>query len=252
LTVATAAQLDIGTTPETKVEERTEERKLLVHKTAFDMKTVEGIVDENKVRFFKTMGFFKPRRDEIECESVQLYYEPFIVAKASYFLDYYRNRTYTVRTNENVREVIAFGQTFQPAALKKGLWRRPSKAIAIDVQERIVRRAAAHMVLNRVGREVKPSRLPSGPTESEPRNTLEQNSDRVRDLETSPSIILDQIRKRIVRRPADVSRIRREAFEVTEYALVCTPIYEARCRRLKTGEIRILPISGVTGRTLRL
>ncbi len=249
-TVAKAEEL--GMTKEETMKERIEERELLVHKIVVDLKTAERIVEEDKTRFFTTLGFFKPRHEEIEVESIQLFYEPFIVAKANYFLDYYQNRTYTIRTDDNVSEVVALGQTFKPEALKGGICKRPSKAIAIDAQERIIHRAATHMALNRRGREVDPARLPSGPTEPEPKETLEQDSDKVRDLEISSDLIVDKIRKRTAKRPPYVGRVKEETFEVTDYVLVCTPIYEARCRRLKTGEIRILPISGVTGKTLRL
>ena len=245
MTVSTLAK-------EEKMKERIEERKLIVHKVAFDIEAAKKIVEKNKTRFFAKLGFFKPKHKEIECESVQLFYEPFIVAKANYFLDYYKNKTYTIKIDENVSEVIAFEQTFKPEAVKEGILKRPYKAIVFDAQERVIHRAASHMALNRTGREIDPTRLPSGPSEPAPKKTLEKDSDRVRDIEISPDIILDKIRKRTTKRPSDADRITEEAFEVTEYALVCTPIYEGRCRRLKTGEIRILPISGVTGKTLSL
>jgi len=237
---------------EEEMKERIEERKLIVHKVAFDLEAVKNIVERDKTKFFAKLGFFKPKHEEIECESVQLFYEPFIVAEANYFLDYYKKKTYTIKIDEDVSEVIAFGQTFKPEAVKEGILKRSYKAIAFDAQERVIHRAASHMALNRTGREIDPTRLPSGPTEPEPEKALKKDSDRVRELKISPDIILDKIRKRTTKRPPDAGRITEEAFEVTGYALVCTPIYEARCRRLKTGEIKILPISGVTGKTLPL
>lgn len=234
------------------MKERIEERKLIVHKIAFDLEAAKNIVEKDKTKFFAKLTFFKPKHEEIECESVQLFYEPFIVAKANYFLDYYKKKTYIIKINEEVGEVNAFGHTFKPEAVKEGILKRPYKAITLDAQERIIHRAATHMALNRTGREINPTRLPSGPSEPEPEKTLEKDSDRVRDLEISPDIILDKIRKRTTKRPPDAGRITEEAFEVTEYSLVCTPIYEARCLRLKTGEIKIIPISGVTGKTLPL
>jgi hypothetical protein len=237
---------------EEKMKERIEERKIIVHKVAFDLEAAKNIVENDITRFFAKLGFFKPKHEDIECESVQLFYEPFMVAKANYFLDYYKKKTYTIKIDEDVSEVIAFGQTFKPEAVKEGILRRPYKAVAFDAQERIIYRAATHMGLNRIGREIDPTRLPSGPTESEPEEALRKDSDRVGDLKISSDIILDKIRKRTAKRPPDAGRIIEEAFEVTEYVLVCTPIYEARCRQLKTGEIKIIPISGVTGKTLPL
>jgi len=239
-------------TKEEKKKERIEERKLIVQKIALDLEAAKNLVEKDKTKFFAKLGFFKPKHEEIEFESVQLFYEPFIVAKANYLLDYYKKKTYIIKIDEEVSEVIAFGQAFKPETVKEGILKRSYKAITFDAQERVIHRAATYMALNSTGREIDPTRLPSSPTEPEPEKTLKRDSDKVRELKISPDIILDKIRKRTAKRPADTGRIVEEAFEVTEYALVCTPIYEARCRRLKTGEIRIIPISGVTGKVLPL
>lgn len=233
------------------MKERIAERKLVVHKTVFDTKAAKDIVEKDKTKFFAKLGFFKPKHEDIECESVQLFYEPFVVAKANYSLDYYRNRTYTIEIPEDVSEVVASGQTFKPEVAKEGILKRPYKTISFGAQERVIHKAATHMALDRKGREINPAKLPSGHVELNPEGTLKKDKDRVRDLEISSSdIILDMIRERTTERPPNVGRITEETFEVTEYSVVCTPIYEARCRRLKTGEIRILPISGVTGKPL--
>jgi len=79
------------------------------------------------------------------------------------------------------------------------------------------------MALNRTGLKIDPIRLPSDPTE--PEKTMEKDSDKTRDLQISPDIILDKIRKRTAKRPTNMGKVAEEAFEVTEYAVVCTPIY---------------------------
>jgi len=238
---------------EEKMEERIENRKLIIHEIALDLETAKSTITKEKTKFFAKLGFLKPKHEEIECESVQLFYEPFIVAKANYFLDYYQKKTYTIKIGEEVIEVIAFDQTLKPEVVKeKGILKRPHRAIVFEAQERIIHKAEKHMALNRMGREIDPTKLPSGSTEPEPEKALNKVSDRVRELKISPDNILDMIRKRTAKRPPGVGRITEEVFEVTEYALVCTPIYEARCRQLKTGEIKIIPISGVTGKMLSL
>ncbi len=244
--------LAVSTLAKEEMKERIEDRSLIVHKVAFDLEAAKNIVEKNKTQFFAKLGFIKPRREEIECESVHLVYEPFIVAKATYLLDYYKQKTYTIKIGEEVSEVIAFGQTFKPEAAKEGILKRPYKAIVFNAQERVIHKAATQMALNRTGREINPTRLPSGLAELEPKKTLKRDTGRVKELKISPDIILDKIRERTATRPRDVGRIAEETFEVTEYALVCTPIYEARCRRLKTGETKIIPISGVTGKMLSL
>ncbi len=234
------------------MKEKIEKRKVIVHKVAFDLEAAENIVEKDKTKFYAKLGLFKPKHDEIECESVQLFYEPFITARANYFLDYYKKKTYAIKIDENVSEVVAFGKTFKPEVMKEGILKRPYKAIAFDAEERVIHNVATHMALNRTGREIDPAKLPSGPAEPDPDQVLEEDSVKTRDLKISPDTILDKIRKRTAKRPMDVGKIVEEAFEVTEYAVVCTPVYEARCQRLKTGEIKILPISGITGKALSL
>lgn len=236
---------------EEKVEERIEGRKLIVHRIAVSHEDIRNVIEKEKTGFFAKLGFLKPKHEEIECESVQLFYEPFVVAKANYFLDYYKKRTYTIRVGEEVSEVIIFDQTLKPEVVK-GILKRPHKEIVLEAQERVVHKAVAHIALNRTGREIDPTKLPSAPAEPDPKKVLKEYGDKVRKFSISPDNAIDVIRERVVKRPTNVGRIAEEVFEVTEHAVVYTPIYETRCRHLETGEIKIIPLSGVTSKILSL
>lgn len=240
---------------EEKIEEMIEERKLVVHEIAMDLESAKNIFEKDKTRFFAKLGFLKPKREEIECESILLFYEPFVVAKANYLLDYYKKKTYAIRVGDEVGEVIMFDQILKPKVVKervKGILKRSHKEIVFDAQERVIHEASANIALNRTGREIDPTKLPSASTEPQPEKVLKEWGDKVRKLRVSPDGIIDIIRGRVVKRPPDIGRIARETFEVTEHAVVYTPIYEARCRHLKKGEIKIIPISGVTSKMLSL
>lgn len=240
---------------EEKIEEMIEERKLVVHEIAMDLENAKNIVEKDKTGLFAKLGILKPKREEIECESILLFYEPFVVAKASYLLDYYKKKTYTIRVGDEVGEVIIFDQILKPKVVKervKGILKRSHKEIMLDAQERVIHEAKANIALNRTGREIDPTKLPSASTEPQPEKVLKECGDKVRKLRVSPDGIIDIIRGRIVKRPPDIGRVANETFEVTEHAVVYTPIYEARCRHAKTGEIKIIPISGVTAKMLSL
>lgn len=242
-------------TKEEKTEERIRERKLIVHKIAVNLETARNVIEKDKTGFFAKLGFLKPKHEEIECESILIFYEPFIIAGANYFLDYYREKTYTIKIGDEVSEVIVFNQILKPQIAKervKRILKRSRKEIAFDAQERVIHEATVHIALNRTGREIDPTKVPSAPTEPEPEKVLRKIGDKARKLRVSPDVIIDIIRKRSTERPPNIGRIAKEVFKVTEHALVYTPIYEARCRRLKTGEIKIIPISGVTGKMLSL
>ena len=242
-------------TKEEKIEERIQKRKLIVHKIAIDLETAKNVVEKDKTGFFAKLGFLKPKHEEIECESVLLFYEPFVVAKANYFLDYYEKKAYTIRIGDEVSEVIVFGQILKPRVVKErvgGILKRAHKEIVFDAQERVIHKATVHIALNKTGHEIDLTKLLSAPAESEPEKVLKECGDKARKLRFSPDSIIDIVRKRTVKRPPDVGKIAKEIFEVTEHAVVYTPIYEARCRHLKTGEIKIVPISGVTSKMLSL
>lgn len=240
---------------ESAKEERIAERKLIVHKTVIDLPTAKDMVNKEKTGFFAKLGFLKPKPEEIDCEAVSLYYEPYIVVNSKYSIDYYKKNTYSIEVDEKVNEVIIFGQSLKPEAPKKGvrrLLRRPYKEIKLDAQERVIHEAAAYIALDRTGREIDFVKLPSAPAEAGPEKVLKELGDIARKLKVSPDNAISIARERVGRRPPDTERVAKEIFEVTEHAVIYTPIYEARCRNLKTGEIKIIPISGVTGKTLSL
>jgi len=233
-------------------EEKTPERKLIVHKIFVGLETVRNVVEKDKTSFFAKLGFLKPKQEDIECESVLLFYEPFLIAKANYFLDYYENKTYRIKVGDNATEVVVFGQTLKPEVMServKGVLKRSHKEIVFDAQERVIHKAIEQIALNRTGREIDPTKLPSAPAEPEPEKILKECREKARKVGIT---LFNTLKAVVCKRPPNIGRIVEEVFEVTEHTLVYTPIYEARCRHLKTGEIKIIPISGVTGKPLSL
>jgi len=233
-------------------EEKTPERKLIVHKIFVGLETVRNVVEKDKTSFFAKLGFLKPKQEDIECESVLLFYEPFLIAKANYFLDYYENKTYRIKVGDNATEVVVFGQTLKPEVMServKGVLKRSHKEIVFDAQERVIHKAIEQIALNRTGREIDPTKLPSAPAEPEPEKILKECREKARKVGIT---LFNTLKDVVCKRPPNIGRIVEEVFEVTEHTLVYTPIYEARCRHLKTGEIKIIPISGVTGKPLSL
>jgi hypothetical protein len=233
-------------------EEKPLKRKLIVHKITVDLETVRNVVEKDKTRFFAKLGFLKPKHEEIECESVLLFYEPFMIAKANYFLDYYENKTYRITVGDDTTEVVVFGQTLKPEVMServKGVLKRSHREIVFDAQERVIHKAIEQIALNRTGHEIDPTKLPSAPAEPEPEKVLKECSEKARKLRLS---VFDTLEDIVCKRPPNIGRIVEEVLEVTEHTVVYTPIYEARCRHLKTGEIKIIPLSGVTGKMLSL
>ena len=231
-------------------EESINKPSILVQKASIDPSSIKKITYEQKNNFFAKIGFLKPKRDEIECESVSLFYEPFHIVKARYHIDYFKKNTYTLKVDERVSEVIIFGQKLKLESPKKikSLLKRGFLEIKVPAEDRIVHEAVVHIAQDRKGREVDHRKLPSAPVSTEPEKALAEYGEKVREPEFSADKLIDNIRERIVKKPLEAERIIEEVFEVSENTMIYTPVYEARYRYLKTGEIKIIPISGVTGK----
>ncbi len=232
--------------------EKIQARHLTVHKIFVNLGSVREVVEKNKTKFFAKLGFLKPKHEEIECESILLFYESFLIAKAKYLLDYYEKKKYRIGIGNNATQVEVFGQVFEPVVTSgkmKSFLRRSHKEIVFEGEERVIYEKTKEIALNRKGHEINPAKLPDGSAEAEPRRVLLEYRDRVRDLDLS---LVDTMRDMLCERPSNVGRVVKEFFEVMEQSVVYTPIYEVRFRNLKTKEIKIIPISGVTNELLLL
>jgi len=217
--------------------------KTIVHRLAVYEISVRNFIEKEKTRFYSKLGVFKPKPEEVICESIALYYEPYITAKANYTLDYYRKKVYPIKVDNTVREVIIFDRTLQPSGQEKG-----GRQVSLEARERVAISIPAHVCLDKISREVNPKKLSTGVEEPDPWSVLRGLGDKVRSLAATPDAAIGIIRGRIVKRPQDIERIVDEVLEVTELSTIYTPVYEAHLRHLKTGVIKVVPVSGITGK----
>jgi len=219
------------------------EMKTIVHRLAVDEESVRVFMEKRKTGFFSRLRVFKPKPEEVVFEDIALYYEPYIVAKANYTLDYYRKKVYPIKVENTVKEVIIFDRTLQPSGHEKG-----HKHIGLEARERVTISIPAYLCLDKIGRERDPKKVPRGVEELDSQRLMRDLGNRLRSPTATSDAVVGILRSRIVKRPHDIERIVDETFEVTELSTIYTPIYEARLRHLRTGAIKIVPISGITGK----
>ena len=229
--------------------EKIVERKLIVYKTIVDPTVVKIAGEKLKNKLFVRFGFLKPKPEEIQFVSVGKYYEPYIVVNGKYIIDYYRKSAYMVNVDEKVQEVILFNQKIKPKAAKK-----PSakgyKAIKLEGEERLLYKGKASLILDKTGREVSLKQLPSAPSEEHPKKMLVELGENAKKLEIASDADVGILRSKIVKKPTDIERIVRELFEVTERAVIYTPIYKVLFQNVKTGEVKALEFDGVTSKRI--
>ncbi|MGD8544515.1 MAG: hypothetical protein PVG48_05295, partial [Candidatus Bathyarchaeota archaeon] len=70
-------------------------------------------------------------------------------------------------------------------------------------------------------------------------------------LEVAPDADVGIVRSKIVKRPDDIKRVIHELFEVTERAVIYTPIYKVLFQNIKTGEVKAIEFDGITSKRIR-
>ncbi len=227
--------------------EKIVEKKLIVYKTLVDSTVVKVAGEKLKNKLFVRFGFLKPKPEEIEFVSIDKYYEPYIVVNGKYIIDYYRKSAYTVNVDEKVQEVILFNQKLRPEPSKEPS-ARGYKVIKLDGDEHLLYEDKASLILDRTGREVPLKQLPSAPSEEHPRKMLAELGENAKKLEIVSDADVGILRS--IKRPTDIKRIVRELFEVTERAVIYTPVYKVLFQNIKTGEVKALEFDGVTSKRI--
>jgi len=229
--------------------EKIAERKLIVYKTLVDPTVVKVAGEKLKSKLFTRFGFFKPRSEEIQFVSVDKYYEPYILINGRYMIDYYRKSAYMVNVDERVQEVILFNQKIKPKPAKKPS-ARGYKVVELEGEEHLQYGSNASLVLDKTGREVPLKRLASAPSEEHPEKMLAELGENAKKLEIASDADVGILKSKILSRPTDIMRIVRELFEVTERAVIYTPIYNVLFQNVRTGEVKALEFDGVTSKRI--
>lgn len=222
--------------------EKIAERKTIVYETRVDPTVIKLAGEKVKDQLFARFGFLKPKPEEVQFVSMDKYYEPYVMISGTYSLNYYRKCFYTVSIDKHVLEVILLDHKLKPEqSMDSSAGDR--YVIKLEGEERIVNEAKASLLLDRLGQDVTLEKLPFAPSERNPKKILATCG--AEDIAENADV--DMLRSRILKRPADISRIVSELFEVTERAVIYTPRFTVLYRNLKTNEEKTLEFDGVTG-----
>jgi hypothetical protein len=222
-----------------KIKEKIVKRKTIVYQAAIDPTVIRVSGEKLKIDLFAKFGLFKPKSEEIQFVSIDKYYEPYMVVSGQYFLDYYRKCTYTFRVDDVVKEVVLLDHKFVPEGSDAG---RNSRTVALHGEERLNNEAKAFLILNKDGKDAVLDKLPSAPSEKNPEQTFKEFGI----TEFPENADVEMVRERIAKRPADLSRIVEEVFEISERSVIYTPRFKLLFKNTKNGEEKSLVLDGVT------
>lgn len=222
------------------VNEKITGKKIIVYETRVDPTVIKVAGEKIKAQLFTRFGFLKPQSNEIQFVSIEKYYEPYVIISGEYFIDYYRKRTFSIKVDKEVQEVVLLEKKLQPEQSPDSSPK--NSMIKLEGEERLKSDAKASLILDQSGEEVTLEKLPSAPSERHPKKILDEFGMQ----EIVGDADLNLLRSRIAQRPKDISRLVTEIFEVDERAVIYTPRFKIQYRNLTTGKEKIVEFDGVT------
>jgi hypothetical protein len=108
-----------------------------------------------------------------------------------------------------------------------------------------------YLILDKNGKEISPDQVPIAPSEESPKKILKQFKKNTEKTSVSTQEVIELAKSRLIRRPADMGSINNELFQVTEHAIIYSPVYKITFRNIKTKEEKSVSIDGITAEIIK-
>jgi len=227
------------------INEKIPERRFIVYKTSIDPTVIKLAVEAIKKDLFAEMGFLKTELEDILCVSIDRYYEPYIFLDGKYSIEYYSKFSFNLQVDEDPQEIIILGKKFRPKIVNDPE-RGDYGEITLEAKKHFLHEKKVNLILDKAGREVPFEQMPIAGSEEDPKKILEAFKEKVEGLQVAPNEEIEILRSKIAQRPKEIDKIATELFEVSERAVIYSPIYEITFQNAKTCEKKIVKMDGVT------
>jgi hypothetical protein len=242
----------LSLTTVTQIPENIAQIKVIVYKSRVDAVTLKQKAEEMKNELF-IKRFSKPKSQDINVVSVDKYYEPYVLVDAKYRIEYYATKVYTIEVTETIEEVKILGESFKPQMvhIPGSEPEQFHKVISLEGQELFSHEDKVYFILDKSGNEISPDQVPIAPSEERPKKILRQFRKNTEKVTISNQEVLDMAKSRIIRRPTDIGAINNELFQVTEHAIIYSPVYKITFKNIKNKEEKTVSIDGITAEIIK-
>ncbi len=233
------------------LEKEVSEKRTIVLKPQISKDEVEKLVEKKKTSLFGTV-FSRPKNENINVTSIELYYEPCWIAGGRYVGNYYRKNVYEIKTESTVTEVKIGDGTF-PIQKRSGGWSKFKRGVtgsnkenqlAIPVEEHVEIDIEDEVVFNSQGNETKLKyKIESKHQENFPEKVLKENKSHVRSCLINQDEVVEKLEKLLKEDEQDVKMVK-EKISIDKLDEIFIPVYEARCTDSK-NKVKILRVDAI-------
>ena len=232
---------------EISIQENIAQRKVIFFKSSFEIKNIRNRAEKIKNHMFKKFFFFKSKPEESKINTIDKYFEPYIVIDGKYNIDYSKNWKYSIKVDEEMQILKINNKNFEPNFLNN----HPElsyRLLELRGIGRYYHEERKRIIFDQQWNEVRLDILPYLPFEEEklqiPNNSIGQQL--TKDLKAKKEVLI--LKTKIFQRPENVSKIHNETLTVTERALVFKPMYKITATHTKTQKKVTFKIDGVNGK----
>lgn len=240
-----------------QLEKRVVSIKTIIVKPNFQLQEIQSLAEKRKTNLFGT-ALTRPKPNEINVASVDLFFEPIWKVAGKYEIDYYRKNIHHISVDASVKEILIGPATF-PVMIKIGMWKKLKKSVKIGrkknnldlpVEEHLEIDKAEEIYLNSSGQKITlRHKIAVKNIENFTDSFIQSNKNKMRHSDTDSSdvvsIFLDIIKKDI----GEYTKIVREILQVNILEQIFFPVYEVRCAGPK-NTVKIMRIDGMNSKIM--
>ncbi|MBT8172369.1 hypothetical protein KJN74_05820 [Candidatus Bathyarchaeota archaeon] len=232
---------------EISIQENVVQRKVIFFKSSFEIKTIRNRAEKIKNQMFKKYFFFKSKPEESKINTIDKYFEPYIVIDGKYSIDYSKNWKFSIKVDEEMQILKINNKNFEPNFLKNHK-ELSYKRLELQGIGRYYHEERKRIIFDQKWNEVRLDILPYLPFEEEkkqiPNNIVDQQL--TKDLKIKKEVQI--LKSKILQRPDHISKIHNETLKINERALVFKPMYNITATHTKTQKEVTFQIDGVNGK----
>ena len=230
------------------IPEKISKRKIIVYKSRVDPTIVKLTAEKMKYKLFAKFSFSKSKPEDIRVVSVDKYYEPYTLIDARYSIKYFKNKVFILGVDSETEEVKISEKSYTPEI--EASPEESRKVIKLEAELWSSYKDKAYLVFDKEGHEIPPNQVPAAPSEDHPEKILEEFNKKAETFQISTQKEIEVIKAKIVKRPSDATQIENELFQVSEHAVIYSPVYEITFRNVRTNEEKLVKIDGVTAKII--
>ncbi len=216
----------------------------IVLKPRLDEVCIHLIGEKIKPRLFSRFGFnISPENVRLVC--AETYFEPYLVIRGKYVLDYCRKHTFELNVKGGTSRIFVGGQEYRSEKTEKLESTSDNKSFKLVGESYARYERQAYYILDRTMKEIPPEKLPISPFDIK-RNDSGQGANSKK-IQISDEAQIEFLKTKIAQRPPDVAEIIKENFDVTDRIIAHYPMCQLTFENVKNKERAIVTINGITG-----